>query len=68
MFTLAPLLSGIGRAHHGDILREAVKLIVSKKLTVLLNAASFDLEAINEAHAVIESGKAAGKVMIEITD
>jgi hypothetical protein len=32
VFTLLPMLTGEGRAHHGDILREATRLIEAGKL------------------------------------
>ena len=36
VFTLLPLLTGEGRAHHGEILREAARLVEAGKLSVRL--------------------------------
>ena len=43
VFTLLPMLSGKGRAHHGDILRAATKLAEAGKLTPLLSPERFTL-------------------------
>src|SRR6202044_4025871 len=41
VFTLLPLLSGEGRAHHGEILAQAAALAESGKLRPLLNERRF---------------------------
>jgi NADPH2:quinone reductase len=66
VFTLLPLLTGIGRAHHGEILREATKLAEEGKLKVLVDPRNFSLEEIEEAHGVLKSGKNLGKIVIDI--
>jgi NADPH2:quinone reductase len=68
VFTLLPMLSGKGRAHHGDILRAATKLAEAGKLTPLLSPERFTLEAESalQAHIAVESGKTVGKVVVEI--
>ena len=66
VFTLMPMLSGKGRAHHGDILREATKLVEAGKLTVLLNPKRFTFETAMEAHLAVESGAAVGKSVIDV--
>jgi NADPH:quinone reductase len=66
VFTLLPMLTGRGRTHHGDILREATKLAEAGKLKPLLNPERFKFETALEAHAAVESGKTAGKVVVEI--
>ncbi|BDI28519.1 quinone oxidoreductase [Capsulimonas corticalis] len=65
VFTLLPLLTGKGRAHHGEILREATKLAEAGKLTPLLNERRFTMETAMDAHAEVEKG-ALGKVVVEI--
>ncbi len=67
VFTLLPMLTGKGRAHHGEILREATKLANAGKLRPLLDSRHFNLETALDAHRVVESGKAVGKVVVEIT-
>jgi NADPH2:quinone reductase len=66
VFTMLPLLSGKGRKHHGDILREAARLAESGQLKPIVDARTYSLETIAEAYASIENGQAAGKVVIEI--
>jgi NADPH:quinone reductase-like Zn-dependent oxidoreductase len=68
VFTLLPLLTGKGRAHHSEILREATKLAETGKLTPLLDPRRFTTETANEAHDAVETGKAAGKIVIAIAD
>jgi NADPH2:quinone reductase len=65
VFTLLPLLTGEGRAHHGEILAEVAKLVDAGKLRPLLNESRFTTATIAEAHALVEAG-AAGKVVVEI--
>jgi len=66
VFTLLPLLTGIGREHHGEILRAAAALVQAGKLTPRLDPRTFSLSTAGEAHAVLTSGRAAGKVVIDI--
>jgi NADPH2:quinone reductase len=65
VFTLMPLLTGFGLAHHGEILREAAALADAGKLRPLLNQQSFSTADIASAHALVESG-ALGKVVIDL--
>lgn len=66
VFTLLPLLSGNNRRHHGDILRQATALAEAGKLKPLLNPERFSLGTALEAHRAVESGKALGKIVVEI--
>ena len=66
VFTLLPLLSGVGRAHHGEIMREATKLIESGKLRVIQDPSQFNLAQANEAHRYQASGMARGKVVVDV--
>jgi NADPH2:quinone reductase len=65
VFTLMPLLTGRGQAHHGEILREAAGLADAGKLRVLMNDRCFSSEDIADAHATVESG-ATGKVVVQL--
>jgi NADPH:quinone reductase len=65
VFTLLPLLTGLGQAHHGAILREAAALADSGKLRPLLNQQRFSWADIDAAHAAVESG-ALGKVVVDL--
>jgi NADPH2:quinone reductase len=66
VFTLLPLLSGEGRAHHGDILKEATRLAEAGKLRPRLDPRRFTLNSVAEAHAAVEDRSADGKIVIDI--
>jgi NADPH2:quinone reductase len=64
VFTLLPLITGEGRAHHGEILAAAAKLADEGKLKPLLSSEHFDPSTIGHAHARVASGSL-GKVVVE---
>ena len=66
VFTLLPMLTGEGRAHHGEILREATKLTEAGKIVPRLDPRHFSLDTIEQAHAAVESGNVAGKIVIDV--
>jgi len=66
VFTLLPILTGKGRAHHGEILREATKLIQAGKIVPRLDPRHFSLETIDQAYVAVESGVVAGKIVIDV--
>jgi NADPH2:quinone reductase len=66
VFTLLPLLTGEGKAHHGEILREATRLAEAGKIKPLLDEHLFDLKTAGDAYALIEQRQAQGKVVISI--
>jgi NADPH:quinone reductase-like Zn-dependent oxidoreductase len=66
VFTLLPMLTGEGRAHHGEILREATKLCEAGKIVPRLDPRHFTLETIGDAYAVIENGTPVGKLVVDI--
>jgi NADPH:quinone reductase len=66
IFTLLPILTGKGRAHHGAILAQAAALAGSGQLTPILDPGVYGLDSIAEAHRAVESGTARGKVIINI--
>jgi NADPH:quinone reductase len=68
VFTLLPLLTGVGRAHHGEILREAARLVEAGRIAPRLDARHFALNAVDEAYRAIETGTAAGKIVIDIQE
>jgi NADPH:quinone reductase len=65
VFTLLPMLTGRGREHHGEILREATALADSGLLAPLMGARHFTMDEVTEAHALVAAG-AAGKVVVDI--
>ncbi|MFB6464374.1 zinc-dependent alcohol dehydrogenase family protein [Bradyrhizobium tunisiense] len=66
VFTLLPLLSGEGRAHHGEIMAEATRLVEAGRLVPLLDPRRFTLESVGEAYARIRDHAAKGKLVVEI--
>lgn len=66
VFTLMPLLTGKGREHHGQILREAAALVESGQLRIKLDQRRFGLEQVNEAFAQVAEGRGAGKTVVDI--
>jgi NADPH:quinone reductase-like Zn-dependent oxidoreductase len=69
VFTLLPLLSGEGRAHHGDILREASTLAAAGKLKVMLDPTHYTLcaDSVSAAYRALSERTASGKVVVELT-
>ncbi len=61
----APLITGEGRAHHGEILREAAELADAGKLKPLIDPNRFTFAQANEAHALFESGMHVGKIVLK---
>ncbi len=66
VFTMLPLLSGKGRAHHGAILREATKLVEAGKIKVMLDPARYTMASIGAAYQAIIDGSAKGKLVVDI--
>lgn len=66
IFTLIPLLTGEGREHHGDIMREASKLVEAGKVSPRLDPRTFTLETATSAHELIETRKANGKLVVDV--
>jgi NADPH2:quinone reductase len=66
VFTLWPLISGKGRAHHGAIMREATRLVEEGKIKVLLDPRHFTFDTVAEAYEAIAEGTAQGKLVIDI--
>jgi NADPH2:quinone reductase len=61
-----PLITGQGRAHHGEILRQAAELADAAKLKPLIDPNRFTFAQANEAHALFESGKHVGKIVLDV--
>ncbi len=66
VFTLLPMLTGESRAHHGDILREATRLVESGKVAPRVDPRHFTLSTVGEAYRALESNDAAGKIVVDI--
>ncbi|MBR0973453.1 zinc-dependent alcohol dehydrogenase family protein [Bradyrhizobium japonicum] len=66
VFTLLPLLSGEGRAHHGEIMTEATRLVEAGKLMPRLDARHFTLESVGDAYALIRDHATKGKLVVDV--
>jgi NADPH:quinone reductase-like Zn-dependent oxidoreductase len=64
VFTLIPLLTGLHRSHHGEILQKAGKLAEQNQLKPLLAEHRFRLDEIVDAYDMVAKGSK-GKVIIE---
>lgn len=68
IFTLLPLLTGEGCAHHGAILAEATKLAELGELIPALDQRRFTLSTVGDAYRAIEAGTARGKLVIDVQE
>jgi NADPH2:quinone reductase len=66
VFTLLPVLTGEGRAHHGAILREATRLAEAGKLLPRMDSRRFTLDTVLDAYRLIEAGQAQGKLVVDV--
>jgi NADPH2:quinone reductase len=66
VFMLIPMLHGLGRDRHGRILRALTNLAESGMVRPLIDKQRFDLAGVPDAYRHLESGKAVGKVVIDI--
>jgi len=67
VFMLLPLLTGQYREEHGKILTQIANIADAGKLKPLIDPNKFNLQTIKDAHILLESGKAHGKVVVSIT-
>ena len=66
VFMLLPILNNTNRETHGKILQEIADIVDKGKLKPLIDPHRFTLETASDAHALLESGKAHGKVVISV--
>ena len=64
VFMLLPLIHNIQRERHGAILKQVATLVDQGLIKPLIDPHHFAFENIGEAHALLESGKAVGKVVV----
>jgi NADPH:quinone reductase len=64
VFMILPLLTGHGRARHGEILRSLTALAEAGKIKPLLDGARFSFSQVSAAHEHLESGRAVGKIAL----
>lgn len=66
VFTLMPLLTGIGRLHHGEILEAAAALIEAGKLAPIVDPRRFTLETVSDAYRALKAADGRGKIVVDI--
>jgi NADPH2:quinone reductase len=66
VFTLYPLISGKGRAHHGEILGEATKLVEAGKVIPMVDPVNYTMNTIADAYIAITDKTNNGKVVVDI--
>lgn len=64
VFMLIPLLYGINRKNHGEILAKLAQFVDEGKIRPLIDSQSFTFSEVAQAHRYLESGKAIGKVVL----
>lgn len=68
VFTLYPLITGKGRAHHGKILAQATTLIENGQVTARVDPKDYPMESVHDAYLDLQNKRAAGKVVIRISN
>jgi len=66
VFTLLPMLTGRGRARHGQILAEAARLVESGRLVPMMDDRRFSLDTALEAHDLVATAMTRGRVVVEV--
>ncbi len=66
VFMLLPLLGNENREHHGKVLEKLAQVVDEGELKPMIDPNYFTLATTAQAHALLESGKAHGKVVISI--
>ncbi len=64
VFMLLPILRNEGREIHGQILSEIANIVDLQQLKPLVHPEIFTLDRVADAHALLESGQAKGKIVI----
>ncbi|HET6609740.1 MAG TPA: zinc-dependent alcohol dehydrogenase family protein [Rhodopila sp.] len=68
VFTLAPLLSGKRRRHHGEILERVAALVEVGTIRPVLFSEIFTLATVDAAYSAVKTGATRGKVVVDITE
>ncbi|WP_306169374.1 zinc-dependent alcohol dehydrogenase family protein [Halomonas sp. MMSF_3323] len=66
IFMLIPMIHNVGREVHGNILSTLAEIIDSGALTPLVDDNRFALADVGKAYAHLTSGKAVGKVAVDV--
>ncbi|MCJ8338639.1 MAG: zinc-dependent alcohol dehydrogenase family protein [Pseudomonadales bacterium] len=63
---LIPMVEGINRASHGEILTKVATLVDQGLIKPLIDESDFTIWQVADAHARLESGKAVGKITLTV--
>ncbi|MFJ5624291.1 zinc-dependent alcohol dehydrogenase family protein [Peribacillus loiseleuriae] len=63
-FMILKIMNKDKRKEYGNILREVTNLVEEGKLQPLVDERFFDFDQVNEAHTLLESNKAIGKIVL----
>ena len=66
VFTLIPMLYGVGKERHGQILTEVAGLVEAGKMRPLIDERRFGLADAPSGYTLLEQGGARGKIVIDI--
>lgn len=66
VFMLLPILTNEQRERYSKILNEAASLVDKHSLKPLIDPHQFSLSNVGAAHKLLESGKAIGKIVIQV--
>lgn len=66
IFMLLPMITGKNLEQHGKILTQITRLANAGKLRPVLDPMRFSLDYVTAAHAHLASGKAVGKIVVDI--
>ena len=66
VFMLIPMLHDHGREEHGRVLAALAEIVDAGALEPLLDERRFALDEVGEAYARLTSGKATGKVVVDV--
>jgi NADPH:quinone reductase len=66
IFTLLPLLTNQGRAHHGEILEAAARLVEAGSVRPHLDPRRFTLDSVGEACAALSTRTARGRLVVDV--
>lgn len=66
VFTLLPMLTGKGRAHHGEILRKTAELTEAGKIVPRIDTRHFTLDTVLDAYASLRDRTATGRLVVDL--
>ncbi|MCJ2163471.1 MULTISPECIES: zinc-binding dehydrogenase [unclassified Pseudodesulfovibrio] len=66
VFMLLPMITGLGRSLHGEILSNLSALVDEDALAVLIDERRFNFRDIEQAHRYWEKGEALGKICVTV--